>query len=156
VAYTKGVEIRKATLGDCDTVAGLALRLYDEIGHDLPEPTARDVARTLVTSEDRHYALLAFLPDVNEAAGLLTIVESCATYAGGYFGIIQELYVEPALRSHGIGRELLESAGRLARERRWTRLEVTAPFGQRFKRSVRFYRANGFNDSGPRLFLGLK
>jgi GNAT superfamily N-acetyltransferase len=155
-AHTQRAAIREATAEDCDAVAELALGLYEEIGHDLPEPTARGVARTLVTSEDRHYALLAFLPGATEAIGLLTLVESCATYAGGYFAIMQEFYVRPEFRSHGIGRELLASARRLAEERRWKRLEVTAPFGERFARSVQFYRANGFDDSGPRLFLALK
>ncbi len=84
---------------------------------------------------------------------MLTLAESFATYAGGYFGIIQEFYVLPEMRSRGLGRALIERAREIAALQNWRRIEVTGPLDPGFVRSLSFYRANGFEDSGPRLFL---
>ena len=132
------------------------MRLYREIGHELAEGVARDVTATLLASEPRYFALLAFTPETEEPVGLLTLAQSFATYAAGYFGIVQELYVVPEMRSRRVGRALLERAREIAVERNWTRLEVTGPLDPGFARSIAFYRAYGFENSGPRLFLRVK
>lgn len=147
--------IRKATVADTDFVVELVSALYEEIGHQMAEGVAQIITRKLILEDSRYSALLAMANDAERPVGVLTLVESCATYAGGYFGIIQELYIETAWRSQGIGCDLVAHARQIALDRGWRRLEVTAPFGSRFSRSVEFYRANGFEDSGPRLFLGL-
>lgn len=132
------------------------MRLYSEIGHVLSESVANDVTAGLLASEPRYRALLAFTPGAEEPVGLLTLAESCATYAAGYFGIVQELYVVPEMRSRGVGQALLEHARKIAVEQNWSRLEVTGPLDPGFARSIAFYRAYGFEDSGPRLFLRVK
>ena len=147
--------VRSASVDDADAVTRLVMNLYGEIDHNVTEDAARDVTRTLLAGEPSYRALLAFLPETQQAVGLLTLAQTCATYAGGRFGIIQEFYVEAEVRSRGVGSALLAHARELATKRRWTRLEVTAPFGERFWRSVQFYRENGFQDSGPRLFLAI-
>lgn len=129
------------------------MRLYHEIGHVLSERVALDVTAELLKTEPRYAAFLAFAAEAEEPVGLLTLAESCATYAAGYFGIVQELYVVPEMRSGGVGRALLERARTFARERHWSRLEVTGPLDPAFARSMAFYRAFGFEDSGPRLLL---
>jgi GNAT superfamily N-acetyltransferase len=148
--------VREATPRESDRVAALAVRLYNEIGHVLAESVANDVTAALLASEPRYRALLAFALDTEDPVGLLTLAESCATYAAGYFGIVQELYVVPKMRSRGVGQALLERAREIALERNWTRLEVTGPLDPGFARSIAFYRAYGFEDSGPRLFLRVK
>jgi GNAT superfamily N-acetyltransferase len=148
--------VREAGIADSPRVAALAMELYREIGHAFPEGVARDVTAALISEEPRYHALLAVLPGVEEPVGLLTLAESYATYAGGYFGSIQEFYVVPEMRSRGIGRALLERAREIAAERNWRRVEVTGPLDPQFVRSLAFYRANGFEDSGPRLFLKMR
>jgi GNAT superfamily N-acetyltransferase len=148
------VRIRYAGAEHSERVARLVLALFAEIGHEMPAADAHRAARQLLTGGDRHYvALLAETNDGAEPVGVLTLAESCATYAGGRFGIIQEFYVAPEFRSRGVGSELLRAAQTHANQQAWHRLEVTAPFGDRFLRSVGFYRKNGFTDSGPRLNL---
>lgn len=153
--FDENLIVRIARVDDSDAVARLATNLYDEIGHGYDQVSARQITRRLIASEPAYCALLASVAGAPRAAGLLTLAQTCATYAGGHFGIIQEFYVEPDLRSRGIGRTLLARARELAANHRWTRLEVTAPFGERFARSLQFYRENGFRDSGPRMFLAI-
>lgn len=155
MSLDENVIVRSANVDDSDAVTRLVMNLYDEIGHNVTEEAARYVTQELLAGEPSYGALLAFLPDTHRAVGLLTLAQTCATYAGGRFGIIQEFYVKAEVRSRGVGRALLAHARELAVKRHWTRLEVTAPFGERFWRSVKFYRENGFHDSGPRLFLAV-
>ena len=134
------------------------MALYREIGHIFSESEAAgalEVTTVLIAEPARYRALLASVSDREDPVGLLTLSDSCATYAGGYYGIVQEFYVVPEMRSRGVGRELIRGAREIGVERRWHRIEVTAPLDKRFARSEAFYRANGFQDSGPRLFLPL-
>ncbi|MGB8518802.1 MAG: GNAT family N-acetyltransferase [Candidatus Tumulicola sp.] len=138
------------------------MRLYQEIGHVPPENAApENVTATLIAEEPRYRALLAFAPHSEEPIGtverdpigVLTLCESCAPYAGGYFGTIQEFYIVPEMRSQGVGQAMLEYAREIALQKKWNRLEVTATLDPSFARSVAFYRSFGFRDSGPRLYL---
>lgn len=108
-----------------------------------------DVARALVES-GRVQALVA-----RDAAGnvvaAITVAASASIYAGGAFGVIQEFYVSPALRSRRLGARLVAAARRLAKSQGWDRLEVGTPAAARFPRTQSFYRANGFSEIGPRL-----
>lgn len=119
------------------------------------EFTGLDRARTLedlAAEGDRFVALLA-REGAAEPVGVLTLTESFAIFAGGRYGVIDELWVDPARRSSGVGRVLLEAAVAVARERGWRRLDVTAPGGDAWRRTVAFYEKNGFVFTGPKLRL---
>jgi GNAT superfamily N-acetyltransferase len=110
--------------------------------------------------------------------GVLTLSTSFAVYAGGEYGVIDEMYVAPEYRSQGIGRGLVEAAVVVARRRGWFRLDVTGPVGagaavarasgghpgaggggdadgtQAIAHPVlRFYRRLGFEPTGQKLRL---
>ena len=145
--------IREAERSESGSVAALLARLYDEIGHVPPETVSlEDVTASLIANEPGYRALLALMEEKIEPVGVLTLSESSAPYAGGYFGIVQEFYVVPEMRSRGVGRAMMLYAREVARHRRWSRLEVTAPPDDN-TRSIAFYRNVGFTDSGPRLYL---
>jgi GNAT superfamily N-acetyltransferase len=59
--------------------------------------------------------------------------------------------VAPGHRGAGLGRRLLDAAAAIGRERGWRRLDVTAPPGDAWRRSVAFYEKNGFVFAGPKL-----
>jgi GNAT superfamily N-acetyltransferase len=82
--------------------------------------------------------------------GFLAVTESRSLYAEGRFGVIQELYVQPAARGHGVGAALIAAALTLAQSRVWTRLEVTTPALPAFERTLAFYERHGFAISGGR------
>jgi len=98
---------------------------------------------------DQHVVFAAYDDDI--IVGIITLSESFAIYAEGYHGIINELYVTPDYRSGGIGQLLLERAKKYAKERSWLRIEVTAPAGEKWERTVAFYLREGFQSAGPKL-----
>jgi len=146
----------RAMQSDLPEVLRLVERLLAELADETDEFAGLDRERTLSDLErerqaNSFVALLARNDGGGAAIGVLTLTETFAIYAGGRYGVIDELYVEPAHRSAGIGRLLLEEAVAVARERGWRRLDVTAPPGPAWSRTVAFYERNGFVFTGPKL-----
>ncbi len=147
--------IRRAAAADSDRVAATASRLLEELsdgagGRDLEQLAA--VARELL--QDGAVAAWLALDDVEgRPVGLITVNACAAIYAGGRFGEISELYVDPDYRSSGLGQRLIDAACDFARAKGWPRLEVGAPDLPRWRRTVDFYRRCGFEEVGPRLKL---
>lgn len=130
-------------------VATLIAALFEEVEHS---PDAETIAEIFadVDSDDRHSTLLAVDDESSDVVGVLTVSESIALYAGGYIGVLNELYVLPEFRSAGVGKMLLDFAKEVGESRGWKRLEVTTP-GAEFERTVRFYGREGFHQIGPRM-----
>ena len=146
------MRIERAAESDLAEVLRLVELLLDEL-HDDDEFDGLDLGRTLddLRGEgDRFVALLA-RGEGGEAVAVLTLTETFAIYAGGRYGVIDELYVAPPHRSAGVGRFLLEAAAAVGRERGWRRIDVTAPAGERWRRTVAFYERNRFVFTGPKL-----
>ncbi|WP_372368133.1 GNAT family N-acetyltransferase [Candidatus Uabimicrobium sp. HlEnr_7] len=85
----------------------------------------------------------------------MTVVQAFAVYANGYYGIINEMYVEPEYRWHGIGAKLIEAAITWGKDKGWPRVDVTAPESSTWKRTQLFYERQGFVFSGPKLKIML-
>jgi len=98
----------------------------------------------------KYIALLA-INNTEEVVGILTMGKSCAVYAGGKFGVIHEFYINPEIRSQGIGKLLLEKAKQKSLDLNWNRLEVGAPPYPVWERTTDFYLREGFQEIGPRL-----
>ena len=151
------MKIRLAEVDDAPIVARLILELAAEVAPGASTATAERVtavARALLGGSSV-WAVLAE-SGAGDAVGVLTLNECASISAGGRFGEITEMYVQPAFRSQGIGANLIRTALELGRSREWTRLEVGAPPVPPWARSSAFYRRNGFEDSGPRLKLALR
>ena len=131
----------------------LVERLLRELEERPEEFSGLDRGRTLRDLEaagDRFAAFLARTPE-GEAVGVLTVVETLAIYAGGRYGVIDEMYVAPGHRSEGVGARLVAAAKEHGRRRGWVRIDVTAPPEKRWERTVRFYERQGFVFTGPKL-----
>ena len=147
------IEIRRAGPKDRQTVLELVERLLTEL-EDLPKEFAGlDRDRTLFDLANAGDTFTAFVARTmaGEAVGVLTVSETFAIYAGGRYGVIDEMYVDPGHRSAGVGRGLLEAAKELGRVRGWRRIDVTAPPGATWDRTVRFYEGQGFVFTGPKM-----
>jgi GNAT superfamily N-acetyltransferase len=147
------LKIERATRADLPEVIRLVARLLAELHDGGDEFSGLDRARTLADlagEGDRFLALLA-REGGGECLGVLTLTETFAIYAGGRYGVIDELYVDPAHRSSGVGARLLDAACAIGRERGWRRLDVSAPPGDAWRRTVAFYEKNGFVFTGPKL-----
>ena len=152
--------IVSATIEDADVVTALIAELLAEVEATMDqrlfnvEPRAMAARLGEALRDGRYLCLLARDP-ANAAVGVLTLTECFSLYAGGSFGIIPELYVQPPFRGRGLGRALMARAGRIAVERGWSQLEVTTPPLPGFDRTLAFYRREGFTMRGGRK-LGLR
>jgi|GEM_PF-450460 len=87
----------------------------------------------------------------NEIIGFISIIESKALYAGGKYGVINELYVKSNYRSNGIGTKLIGYAQELKEKKNWTRLELSTPDELKWSRTVAFYEKIGFKKIGLKM-----
>jgi GNAT superfamily N-acetyltransferase len=85
--------------------------------------------------------------------GLLSSSWQRAIHVPGRYAVIQDLWVDPAWRSTGVGAALVEAIAAIARGQGAPRLEVGLP-RETFAaigRTEAFYGANGFQHLGPRM-----
>lgn len=147
--------VREAEARDLPAVFALVAALLGELGEEGEEAGSLpfdDLAARLAEIGGRHRAFLAEAPS-GEAVGVLTLAEGFALYAGGDYGIINEMFVAPAYRSDGVGARLIAAAAEHGRARGWRRIDVTAPESERWSRPRRFYETQGFTFAGPKLKL---
>ncbi|WP_157954028.1 GNAT family N-acetyltransferase [Microbulbifer sp. A4B17] len=141
----------------CEVAALVSKLLLALVGHKRHvDPAKLAVTAEKLLSED--FGFHAFLYRINGVAvGVITVSRSAAIYAGGNYGVIEELYVEPEFRSKLIGKALLDKVISFAREEGWPRLEVSTPEKENWQRTIDFYRREGFleNSVGERLKLEL-
>jgi len=149
--------IVRASPGQRETVLALVERLLKEL-EDRPNEfegiDRNQVLQAWREVDAKFTAFLALAPS-GEAVGVATLMEVFAIYAGGWYGVIDEMYVAPEYRSQGVGRQLLEAVKGHGRARGWMRLDVTAPPEKKWERTVAFYEQQGFVFTGPKLRLRL-
>lgn len=87
--------------------------------------------------------------------GFFTLTTSQAIYAGGQYGIIDEMYVIPKYRSMKIGSSIIHEIKNIGKEKGWKRIDVTAPTNSNevANGAVNFYLKAGFLHTGPKLKL---
>jgi GNAT superfamily N-acetyltransferase len=136
----------------CESVLDLLRELGAESEH-LGDFDADRLESEWRADPDRMRAIVAI--DDGGVVAVATLVESFALYANGRYGILLEMYVAPAHRSNGLGAELLRRAVEYGTTQKWSRIEVTAPEGVQWGRTVEFYKRNGFRFAGPKLKISL-
>jgi GNAT superfamily N-acetyltransferase len=152
------MEIRIAGPDLWPQISERVLDLLRELGAESEHLSDFDAAR--LESEWRAdpelLRAIVAVDDDGAVVGVATLVESFALYANGRYGILLEMYVAPAHRSSGLGAQLLQHATAYGRARGWSRIEVTAPEGREWGRTVDFYKRNGFRYAGPKLKITLR
>ncbi|MYL39797.1 GNAT family N-acetyltransferase [Halobacillus litoralis] len=145
------LSIKKANLKDYYHVAEMAAKLFSELGErTILIKELSDVCKDLLR-KDNYTVFLAFWEE--ECIGMITIYEVTSMYARGLMGVIQELYVLPAMRSDGIGAKLIGEAKEHGSKIGWKFIEVGAPSPKKWGRTISFYKGLGFEEKGPRLRL---
>lgn len=148
------LSITLAELQDVQLVAGLVLDLTDEIvARCEGVKFQRDMVLTGALCADWlasgiYTVLLAHAE--GRAVGLAAFSETHALYAGGKIGVLQECYVVPDARGHGVGKRLLDEAVALAGQRGWVCMELCTPPLPEFAGAIEFYRGAGFVPVGGR------
>jgi len=147
--------VRYASQEDVEPVATAVRDLLIELGGQ-PPPTAsmRATVRTLVEDQQAG-ALLVARSDEGGLVGLLAASWPTAIHAGGSYGLIQDLWVDPMWRGRTVGESLLEALRGIAKAAQVTRVEVGLPrvdFAG-IQATTAFYGRNGFEQLGTRMRL---
>ena len=133
---------------DAPVVASLVSALIEELGGaTLSEDEARAAADHLVDDTDAGFAVIAW--DGTEPVGICTVSFQHAIRTLGRYGIIQEMYVVPAWRSHHVGSQLVDCALSEAARHGCATAELGTPLHG--ERQVAFYQRQGFASVGQRL-----
>lgn len=133
------LRIRAATIDDADLLSGL-IREFAEFNHEreLVRIQAEDLARDGFGPDPLFHALIAELS--GEPAGYALYFGYYSTWVGrGLF--LEDLFVRPSLRRHGIGKKLLVAVAQIAvdqgcRHMRWEVRDWNKP-------AIELYKALG-------------
>jgi GNAT superfamily N-acetyltransferase len=148
------VEIKQAGAAQAPLIAALVLELTGEIvaaceGVQFHADQGLTAGLCAEWIAGQQYLVLLAYAD-GEPAGVITAAESFALYAGGKIGIVQECYVRPAYRAHGVGRALMDAMLALAPQRGWAAMELCTPPLPQFARAIDFYQRHGYAPVGGR------
>ena len=116
------LNIRPATRADAPVIANLVRELADyEKLLDEAKATPQDFLRELDSPNPVIHVLIAEWQ--GEPAGFALYFFNFSTFVGRPGLYLEDLFVRPAQRSHGIGRALLRALARIAKERGCGRME---------------------------------
>jgi GNAT superfamily N-acetyltransferase len=144
--------VREASAEDVEEVATAVASLLGELGGRQPERADLEAeVRALLADPEGGSVLVAEADD--RIVGVLSASWQRAIHVPGVYATVQDLWVDEAWRSRGVGAELVEAIASQARTRGVSRLEVGLPretFAA-IASTESFYRRNGFEPLGPRL-----
>jgi len=145
-------QIRGARTGDVAPVAAAVGALLLELGGRRPSrPELEAEVRALVEDPAQGEVLVADAG--GEIVGVLAASWLRAIHVPGRYAVIEDLWVDAAWRSAGVGAGLVDALVAIATEQGAARLEVGLPretFAA-IDKTEAFYRGNGFEHLGPRM-----
>lgn len=140
--------VRLANRGDRDAAVELVRGLLTELG--ATPPPVQDYATTydrIISHQD--VGFIAVGERDGRIVSVCTVSYLDALRTLGRYAIIQEMFVEPAMRSTGIGMGVLNFALRHAADNGCHTVELGTPYHG--DRQIQFYRRAGFIEVGARL-----
>lgn len=138
---------RPATPADLDPLLAMMQAFYAEDGIEFDAGRARRAVETLLRRPELGAILLLDDPDSTDqpgAHGFMVLVHGFTLEHGGLFVLLDELYLQPALRGCGLGREAI----RLARE--WASMQgagaIRLEVHHHNAKAKALYAKHGFRD----------
>jgi GNAT superfamily N-acetyltransferase len=134
------ITLRGATVADVPRILGhiRALGDYERLAHEVVATEAQ-LAATLFG--DRRHAEVVLADFQGQPAGFALFFHNYSTFLAKPGIYLEDLFVEPTMRQHGVGKALLRHLARLAVERGCGRLEWAALDWNRL--AIDFYLAKG-------------
>lgn len=147
------ITIRQAVAADAAMVHRLLKDLAITLGKgEVMTSTAADIERFGFGERPHFDALLAF--DGDEAVGLAVYFFEFSTWRGRPGVYVQDMYVAPRMRGHGLGRDLMEAVVRRSRERGGRYVKLAVYDGN--EQAIGFYRSLGFEVCDDEQVLALR
>jgi GNAT superfamily N-acetyltransferase len=132
--------LRRATRADVPEILRLirALAEYEKLSHEV---VATEAALAQTLFGDRPTAEVLLAEEGNRAVGFALFFQNYSTFLGKPGIYLEDLFVEPASRGKGLGKQLLQAIAKLAVERgcgrfEWAVLDWNEP-------AIGFYRSLG-------------
>lgn len=144
MSSSEGVAVRRATATDAATAGRLLFDFNTEF--ESPTPSAEAFAsrfRDLLPRDD----VIVLLAESPEPVGFAYLTLRPTPYGDGPLAQLEELYVRPELRDHGIGTRLLLAALDEVRERGAIEMHINVDEVDVDTR--RFYERHGFSNIEP-------
>lgn len=144
--------VRTAGAADVEGVATAVEGLLAELGGRMPSRAEMEAEVQALLDDPQGGSVLIAEAD-GEIVGVLTASWQRAIHVPGVYATVQDLWVDEAWRSRGVGAELVEAIASQARARGVSRLEVGLPretFAA-IASTESFYERNGFEHLGPRM-----
>ena len=144
--------VREAGADDVAAVAAAVESLLLELGGRRPERSVLETEVRALLDDPAGGSVLIAEAD-GEIVGVLSASWQRAIHVPGVYATIQDLWVDGAWRSRGVGAELVEAVASQARARGVSRLEVGLPretFAA-IASTQSFYERSGFEHLGPRM-----
>ena len=146
---TQHVHVRVADAADASCAGHLLFDFNTEF--DTPTPSAKDLASRFRTMLRRHDVLMLLAEDGSaghpRAVGFAYLTLRPTPYSDGPVAELEELYVRPELRNHGIGSRLLGRALEQVRQR--SALEMRVGIDEVDTDARRFYERHGYWNVEP-------
>lgn len=132
--------IRRARPEDSAEIFALICELaeYERLSHEV-EATEAMISDALFSDHPRLYCEIAEWN--GEVAGFAVWFLNCSTFAGRFGIYLEDLFVRPAYRGHGIGKALLAHLARTCVDKGWARLQWTVLDWN--EPSIAFYKSLG-------------
>lgn len=140
--------VRLATARDRDAAIDLARRLLTELG-GTPAPAEAMAPVFDGFVDDGNAGFVVLGEDEGQFVAVCTVSFVEALRSVGRYAIIQEMYVDPSVRSTGVGMEVLRFALDHAIARGCAMVELGTPYHG--ERQIQFYQRAGFTEVGARL-----
>ncbi len=139
---TPELSIRKAVIGDAETIFGFIAGLIED---HLPGQTPwTSAARIEADGFGPDPLFEAFIAERDaRPVGFVSFFRGYAGWRGRPMGIVHALYVAPEERRAGAARALMAAVAKVAMERDWVRVEL---FVEEERPAIRFYEALGMRD----------
>lgn len=138
------IEVRRATVTDAATAGRLLFDFNTEF--ESPTPTAAEFAARFAVLLPRD-DVIVLLAEAPEPVGFAYLTLRPTPYGDGPLAQLEELYVRPGLRDHGIGTRLLLTALDQVRERGAIEMHINVDEVDVDTR--RFYERHGFSNIEP-------
>lgn len=141
-------DVRLATARDRDAALDLVRRLLTELG-GTPAPAEAMAPVFARFADDGPSGFVALAEDDGRFVAVCTVSFVDALRSVGRYAIIQEMYVDPSVRSSGVGMDVLRFALDHAVAQGCAMVELGTPYHG--ERQIQFYQRAGFTEVGARL-----